>query len=191
MSIEFEIKTAFLKALSNLSAKKDVRTYLQGVAIICKDNELNLVATDGHVFGRLYKNINLPNFSLIIEQADVVNLCTLYKTSTLAFSFDKTRDDRVISYTVNDIRFTACDAKYPDFYRLLWSNVTPDGNANSYDLELLYKFVKVAKDLGCKKNTGHWCIEHSSKKETARMLLPKDTDIGEWCFDGLVCSLRV
>ena len=50
MSIEFEIKTAFLKALSNLSAKKDLRTYLQGVAIICKDNELSLVAQGVPVF---------------------------------------------------------------------------------------------------------------------------------------------
>lgn len=190
MSIEFEIKTAFLKALSNLSAKKDVRTYLHGVAIICKDNELNLVATDGHVFGRLYKSMDIPDFSLIMEDTDVVKLCTLYKTSTLLFSFDKTTDGRVISYTVNTTKFTAYDGKYPDFYRLLWSNTTPDGKANNYDLELLSKFVKVSKDLGCKKYTGIWGMEHSSKEATARMLLPKDTDIGEWFFDGLIARAR-
>ena len=191
MSIEFEIKTAFLKALSNLSAKKDLRTYLQGVAIICKDNELSLVASDGDVFGRLYKNITLPDFSLIIEGKDVVKLCTLYKTSTLSFSFDKTSyDDRVIDYSVNNTMFTACDSKFPDFYRLLWSNTIPDGKANNYDLELLSKFVKVSKDLGCKKYTGVWGMEHSSEKENARMLLPKDTDIGEWCFDGLIARAR-
>ena len=49
---------------------------------------------------------------------------------------------------------------------------------------------KVSKDLGCKKHIGVWGMEHSSEKENARMLLPKDTDIGEWFFDGLIASAR-
>ena len=53
--IKVTIPANYLLALQHLAPKKEVRYYLNGVAIIAKSGKISLVATDGHVMGCLSK----------------------------------------------------------------------------------------------------------------------------------------
>lgn len=152
---EFSIPAAVLKAALICSAKKDVRFYLQSVAI----DKGHVVSTDGNRM--FYAKIhglaeNLP--SLIIPNHSVEGFFKKAKIKNpLDFTIKITMQDGTNGRLwIDDIvePFKAIDAKYPD-----WTRVTArkealmfEGDFPSFNWEYMADFQKIAKLVGAKKH---------------------------------------
>ena len=100
-----------LNAMANLSAKKDIRYYLNGVLLEISNSIIRIVATDGHLLG-VYQQSNKGGdegefFKIIIPNEVISKLEKKVLQHTLTKDGDK--------YAIDNIGFSAIDGTFPDY----------------------------------------------------------------------------
>lgn len=175
---QFHIKQSTLDAMLLIAAKKDIRYYLNGVYIEFNDQISRAVGCDGHKLG-IYQNAapdNRGNGSIIIPRDVIENLPK--KCDILTFS--QISDTHWEINTGNaTIKFAPCDAKYPDFRRVVHGIQTAgtSGVAAGFNLDYLNQFEKCGNLLaGSKLRMGNRLRLHHNGDAAALVLLN--------CIDG-------
>jgi len=175
---QFHIKQSTLDAMLLIAAKKDIRYYLNGVYIEFNDQISRAVGCDGHKLG-IYQNAapdNRGNGSIIIPRDVIENLPK--KCDILTFS--QISDTHWEINTGNaTIKFAPCDAKYPDFRRVVHGIQTAgtSGVAAGFNLDYLNQFEKCGNLLaGSKLRMGNRLRLHHNGDAAALVLLN--------CVDG-------
>ena len=144
-----------IKAISHLSATKDVRFYLKGILIEATKTHTTLVATDGHILG-VYKNEEeneIPEnikFEFILPYDVLKKLkAPTIKYEYVILEFVPDENSKVNTVIIKSVSCTlmtqTIEGKFPD-----WRRILPRETSNEighYNPELLAKFIKVAKDL--------------------------------------------
>jgi DNA polymerase-3 subunit beta len=147
-----------VKAISHLSATKDIRFYLNGILVEATKTHTTLVATDGHVLG-VYKNEEeneIPEnfgYKFILPIDAIKNLkVSFIKDELISLEFERDEDWNVKTVTIKSVSCTlitqTIDGKFPDWRRILPRETTNE--LGHYNPELLVKFIKVAKEFGKK-----------------------------------------
>ncbi len=142
--MQFTVKTNELKALLICAAKKDIRTYLNGIHFESTTSGLVAVSTDGH-------RLLAVNFDTSTDwQAFGVNIpreAIEKAVKTKAVSLIVTLDGD--KFTLDDgsqaITGLICEGVFPDWRRVI-PNDTSDTTA-SFNNEYLHDFDKVARLL--------------------------------------------
>jgi len=175
---QFHIKQNTLDAMLLIAAKKDIRYYLNGVYIEFNDQISRAVGCDGHKLG-IFQNAapdNRGNGSIIVPREVIENLPK--KCDILTFS--QISDTHWEINTGNaTIKFAPCDAKYPDFRRVVHGIQTAgtSGVAAGYNLDYLNQFEKCGNILaGSKLRMGNRLRLHHNGDNAALVLLN--------CVDG-------
>ena len=139
--MELTIKAGVLSALTNLSGKKDIRYYLNGVLVEVKDNTLRLVATDGHVMGIYQQELEEPSEAMrLVIPNEVIAKLDKKTTNVLICDQDQWRAD--------NINFAPIDGQYPDYMRVLPAKIS--GEVAQFNPDFIARFAKVAKALSSK-----------------------------------------
>jgi DNA polymerase-3 subunit beta len=175
---QFHINQSTLDAMLLIAAKKDIRYYLNGVYIEFNDQISRAVGCDGHKLG-IYQNAapdNRGNGSIIIPRNVIENLPK--KCGILTFS---KFDDVLWQIDTGNatIKFAPCDAKYPDFRRVVHGIQTAgtSGIAAGYNLNYLNDFEKCGNILaGSKLRMGNRLNLHHNGDAAGLVLLN--------CVDG-------
>jgi DNA polymerase III sliding clamp (beta) subunit (PCNA family) len=190
--IKVTIPANYLLALQHLAPKKEVRYYLNGVAIIAKSGKISLVATDGKVMGCLSKtDYEGKDFSCILGNETLKSL-SIFKGKEVDFVLHEGADGFVLKGIANGLVFDAIDGKFPDFERVLHGyNHAYNGQAAQLDIELLSKFTSVAKTLGNTKFAGNWRLLHNGASNSVGVYKNDATETGEWNWSGVIMPLRV
>ena len=190
--IKVTIPANYLLALQHLAPKKEVRYYLNGVAIIAKSGKISLVATDGKVMGCLSKvDYEGKDFSCILSNETLKSL-SIFKGKEVDFDLREDKDGFVLKGIANGLVFDAIDGKFPDFERVLHVyNHAYNGQAAQLDIELLSKFTSVAKTLGNTKFAGNWRLLHNGASNSVGVYKNDATETGEWHWSGVIMPLRV
>ena len=147
-----------IKAISHLSATKDIRFYLNGILVEATKTHTTLVATDGHVLG-VYKNEEeneIPEnvkYEFILPNDALKNLkASIIKDELVSLEFERDENSKVITVIIKSVSITlttqTIDGKFPDFRRVLPRETTNE--PGHYNPELLARSIKVAKDFGMK-----------------------------------------
>ena len=147
-----------IKAISHLSATKDIRFYLNGILVEATKTHTTLVATDGHVLG-VYKNEEeneIPEetkFEFILPNDTLKNLkSAIIKGELISLEFEPDETSKVNSVIIKSLSITlttqTIDAKFPDWRRVLPRETTNE--LGHYNPELPARFIKVAKEFGKK-----------------------------------------
>jgi DNA polymerase-3 subunit beta len=126
-----EFKT-LLKQVDFAMAQQDIRYYLNGLLIEVKDNNINIVGTDGHRLS--FTSLKLKNptnpAQVIVPRKTIVELTKL---------LNDTEDQLEISFTKNQVNFKfneidlitkVIDGKFPDY-----SRVIPQGHNNVFNVD--------------------------------------------------------
>ena len=174
----FYIKQSTLDAMLLIAAKKDIRYYLNGVYIEFNATTTRAVGCDGHKLG-IFQNTapdNRGNGSIIVPREVIENLPK--KCDILTFS--QISDTHWEINTGNaTIKFAPCDAKYPDFRRVVHGIQTAgtSGVAAGFNLDYLNQFEKCGNILaGSKLRMGNRLRLHHNGDNAALVLLN--------CVDG-------
>ena len=175
---QFHIKQLTLDAMLLIAAKKDIRYYLNGVYIEFNDQITRAVGCDGHKLG-IFQNAapdNRGNGSIIVPREVIENLPK--KCDILTFS---KFDDVLWQIDTGNatIKFAPCDAKYPDFRRVVHGIQTAgtSGAAAGFNLDYLNQFEKCGNLLaGSKLRMGNRLRLHHNGDAAALVLLN--------CVDG-------
>jgi len=143
------IPAGYLPAISLFTAKKDIRYYLNGVAI----NAGHLVATNGHYCGALLID-GITDVDLIIPTDTITQCLKLMTTkqkimSEITLSIPDDQINKLCTITVNgtDIHFAAIDGRFPDWKRIIVENneVVP---FPAFDWNQMTLFSKASRFLG-------------------------------------------
>jgi DNA polymerase-3 subunit beta len=175
----FHIKQTTLDAMLLIAAKKDIRYYLNGVYIEFNAQITRAVGCDGHKLG-IYQNAapdNRGNGSIIVPREVIENLPK--KCDVLTFTQNDTGAGWTINTGATTVSFTPCDAKYPDFRRVVSSIQTAgtSGAAAGFNLDYLNQFEKCGNLLaGSKLRMGNRLRLHHNGDAAALVLLN--------CVDG-------
>jgi DNA polymerase-3 subunit beta len=178
MNSQFHIQQSTLDGLLLIAGKKDIRYYLNGVYIEFNDQITRAVGCDGHKLG-IYQAAapdNRGNGSIIIPRDVIENLPK--KAGILTFS-QVSETHWAIDTGAATIKFAPCDAKYPDFRRVVHPIQTTgtSGIAAGFNLNYLNQFEKCGNLLaGSKLRMGNRLRLHHNGDAAALVMLN--------CVDG-------
>jgi DNA polymerase III subunit beta len=178
MQNQFHVSQSTLDAMLLLAGKKDIRYYLNGLNIEWNSEITRVIACDGHKLG-IYQAAapdNRGNGSITIPRDAIESLPK--KCGVLTFS-QLTETHWQIDTGAAIIKFIPCDAKYPDFRRVVHPIQTAgtNGVAAGFNLEYLNQFEKCGNLLaGNKLRVGNRLRLHHNGDGAALVLLN--------CVDG-------
>lgn len=161
-----------------IAGKKDIRYYLNGLCVEYSSEITRVIACDGHKLG-IYQAAAPDNRGAgsIIIPRDVIESLPK-KAGILTFS-QITETFWSIDTGVATIKFVPCDAKYPDFRRVVHpiQAAGTSGAAAGFNLEYLNQFEKCGNLLaGSKLRVGNRLRLHHNGDAAALVLLN--------CVDG-------
>lgn len=171
--IFYTVPYVLLKAAVMCAAKKDVRWYLQGVAL----NRGHVVATDGHrMFYAPCKGIKESDDCIIPSEA----------IKELAKAVGRTRElDKKVVITINGnegtlrvedaiVYFNPTNARYPDWHRVkARESVDPVKYTTvCFNWEYMHDFKKIAQVLGDKVGTVYLKPAAETQTAGASVLFP-------------------
>jgi len=122
---------ALLKQVDFSMAQQDIRYYLNGLLVEVKENNINIVGTDGHRLSFTSLELKAPPQSsqAIVPRKTIVELVKLLKDTDdpLEISFSGNQ----VHFKFNDIDMITkiIDGKFPDY-----SRVIPEGHINSFNI---------------------------------------------------------
>lgn len=147
-----------LKAALLFAPKKDARYYLNGVLFETLHGQARLVATDGNMLGvfRLGE-CSLPDTQIIIprEKIEVIKL----KADEVTL---RPGDGKICAlvYAGEEYTFTAIDARFPDYRRVIPSGVM-SGESAQFSSELIVVLDKAYKVLNSSSKWNMPYISHN------------------------------
>jgi len=122
---------ALLKQVDFSMAQQDIRYYLNGLLIEVKENNMNIVGTDGHRLSFTSLELKTPSqpAQVIVPRKTIVELVKLLKDTDdpLEISFSGNQ----VHFKFNDIDMITkiIDGKFPDY-----SRVIPEGHINTFNI---------------------------------------------------------
>lgn len=173
MQNQFHVQQSTLDAMLLIAGKKDIRYYLNGVNIEWNSEFTRAIGCDGHKLG-IYQAAapdNRGNGSIIIPRDVIESLPK--KAGILTFS-QVTETHWQIDTGTATIKFAPCDAKYPDFRRVVHpiQAAGTSGVAAGFNLEYLNQFEKCGNLLaGSKLRVGNRLRLHHNGDAAALVLL--------------------
>jgi DNA polymerase-3 subunit beta len=123
---------ALLKQVDFAMAQQDIRYYLNGLLIEVKEQNINIVGTDGHRLSFTSTSLNTPSqpAQVIVPRKTIVELVKLLNDTEdlLEISLSKNQ----VGFKFNDINLITkvIDGKFPDY-----SRVIPEGHKNSFNID--------------------------------------------------------
>jgi len=121
-----------LKQVDFSMAQQDIRYYLNGLLIEIKDNNLNIVGTDGHRLSFTSTALKDPckNIQVIVPRKTIVELVKLLSDSDAIVEVGLTNNQVNFNFNDIDLITKVIDGKFPDY-----SRVIPNGHDNSFDID--------------------------------------------------------
>ncbi len=189
-NIEIEIPMQLLDAATYCAAVRDVRFYLNGIAL----DKGHIVSTDGHRgFACELKGVS-PDMPQIIIPTDVVKFFlkkvpTKNRRGNCTLRFDfKTRQGEFTYEGLNAKEvFLGTDAKYPDWQRIFPRSVDSEykGIYPQFNWSYMYDFQKIQKALGGK---GLLASLHPKSANEAALVTFDNTDFDH--AKGVIMPMR-
>jgi len=155
------INIQFLKAAALISSREETRYYLNGVCVEARENDVNLIATDGHRIIALndaadWGESEDRSFTIIIP-LDIIADIKLFKPITHGTLTVAEGGKYLLQYCGRDYLFAPIDGTFPDWRRIVPPEV--DGKVAQFNAQYIGDLAKVAKALGDKE--GKVFIHHN------------------------------
>jgi DNA polymerase-3 subunit beta len=148
--MKFQIDFDILKGLNVLSAKKDVRYYMNGVFIEITPKGAYFVATDGHKMGIWHESeITAPETISHVIPATLIDQVSKAINKTINLVEIDLGPMIEINNLNNVFKAPAIDGKYPDFRRVIPETI--NNEIAQFDPEFLSQFYKCAAILNSVK----------------------------------------
>jgi hypothetical protein len=152
--MKFTLKRKDIRGMLHLSAKKDIRYYLQGINVVRDNRGTYIEATDGHILGRLFIdgiqtdtpiNVILPTEHLIKLKGTKRQGDDFLHFSVDGFAVECISDNQTV-------RFQAIDARFPDTDRVI-PMVFKDEDIKpaTFNPDLLVRFVDFSEEIWGKR----------------------------------------
>jgi len=154
---QFSIKLSTLKGLVILSAKKDIRFYLQSIKIEFNCKFTRCIATNGHVLGIHQENQeNGGAGSVLVPREIIDNIKVSKRDLDHAALFTQISETKwSIKYIGNEVIFSPLDGKFPEYSRVV-NQIKTSGEPAFYDFEYLIDFTKVVNTIGAASLNLHY-----------------------------------
>lgn len=148
--MKFTIQRKHIRAMLNLTAKKDIRYYLQGINVVRDNRGTYIEATDGHILGRLLidgiKSDTKCNVILPSEQLIKLKGTKKQGGDFLHFSVDGMAVECICGEST--VRFLAHEARFPDTDRVIpLVFKEEDIKPATFNPDLLSRFVDVSEEI--------------------------------------------
>lgn len=181
--ITLPIKDLF--AVSHFAAKKDVRYYLNGIAL----NRGHVVATNGHYMAAIPVNCLSDDIDIIIPN-DILNLflkgisTTDKKTEKdVEIHLDKTNNYYFLKFQEIEISFKPIDGTFPDWKRIMPADDLEIEPCPNFNWDYMALFAKAAKILSGQSVGEAYLSTHGTK--SALVSFPKYQE-----FIGVIMPMR-
>ena len=169
------IPAKYLKAALLFASKKDVRYYLNGVLFEVLNGQARLVATDGQILGVFQLGeCSLPD-TQIINPRDCHETIKP-KAGEVALRPVNGRTCALV-YAGDEYTFTAIDARFPDYRRVIPSGVA-SGESAQFSSELIVVLDKAYKVLNPSSKWNMPYISHNGSRSGALVDLNDDNFLG-------------
>jgi len=145
-------------------AQQDIRYYLNGLLVLVEDQQLRLVATDGHrlAYAAMGLAANLPRIEVIVPRKTVLELSKLLSDSDDEVKLELSATQAAFSFGDVELVSKLVDGKFPDYTRVI---PTQHKNALTIDRELLRQSLQRAAILSNEKFRGvRWVLTDGSLK---------------------------
>ena len=154
---QFSIKLSTLKGLVILSAKKDIRYYLQGVKLEFNSKFTRCIATNGHILGINQENQENQGAGSVLVPREIIDNIKVSKKELdhIALFTQISEIKWSIKYMGNEVIFSPLDAKFPDYSRVV-NQVKTSGEPAFYNLDYLIDFSKVINTIGATSLNLHY-----------------------------------
>ncbi|MDB4039955.1 DNA polymerase III subunit beta [Methylophilaceae bacterium] len=123
---------ALLKQVDFAMAQQDIRYYLNGLLIEVKDNNINIVGTDGHRLSFTSLALKDPTkpVQIIVPRKTIVELVKLLNDTDDLLEISFSNNQAAFKFNDIDLITKVIDGKFPDY-----SRVIPQGHNNFFDIE--------------------------------------------------------
>ena len=199
--MKFTIQRKHIRAMLHLSAKKDIRYYLQGVNVVRDNRGTYLEATDGHILGRLLIDgiKSDTKYNVVLPSEHLAKLKGTKKQGDdwLHFSVDGLAVECICGEST--IRFSAHDARFPDTDRVIpLVFKDEDIKPSTFNPDLLSRFVDLSEDLYGKRQIPNLLqrgldsviVSFGLADNFVGVLMPIRSDgqarVPEWCYQPSV-----
>jgi DNA polymerase-3 subunit beta len=145
-------------------AQQDIRYYLNGLLVLVEDQQLRLVATDGHrlAYAAMALASNLPRQEVIVPRKTILELSKLLADSDEEVRIDLSAGQAAFGFGAVELVSKLVDGKFPDYTRVI---PTQHKNRLSLDRELLRQSLQRAAILSNEKFRGvRWVLTDGSLK---------------------------
>ena len=116
-------------------AQQDIRYYLNGMLLVIGDNEIKVIATDGHRLSFASAKLDqseLPSQEVILPRKTVVELMRLLSDSDDEIELVIGKNQVKFSFSNITVTSKIVDGKFPDFNRVI-----PTGYSNHFTIDRL------------------------------------------------------
>ncbi|HET9736472.1 MAG TPA: DNA polymerase III subunit beta [Burkholderiales bacterium] len=145
-------------------AQQDIRYYLNGLLVLVEDQQLRLVATDGHrlAYAAMPLASSLPRQEVIVPRKTILELSKLLADSDEEVRIELSAGQAAFGFGAVELVSKLVDGKFPDYTRVI---PTQHKNRLSLDRELLRQSLQRAAILSNEKFRGvRWVLTDGSLK---------------------------
>ena len=195
--MKFSIQRKHIRAMLHLAAKKDIRSYLQGVNVVRDNRGTYLEATDGHILGRLsIDGIKADaKINVVLPTDQLIKLKGTKKQGEewLHFSVDGLAVECICGEST--MRFSAHDARFPDADRVIpLVFKEEDIKPATFNPDLLSRFVDFSEEIYGKRQipqllqrgTNSIIVSFSLDDNFVGVMMPMRAEctakVPEWCY---------
>ena len=145
-------------------AQQDIRYYLNGLLVLVEDQQLRLVATDGHrlAYAVMALPASLPRQEVIVPRKTVLELSKLLADTDEEVKIELSAGQAAFGFGTVELVSKLVDGKFPDYTRVI---PTQHKNKLSLDRDLLRQSLQRAAILSNEKFRGvRWVLTDGSLK---------------------------
>jgi DNA polymerase-3 subunit beta len=145
-------------------AQQDIRYYLNGLLVLVEDQQLRLVATDGHrlAYASMKLPASLPRIEVIVPRKTVLELSKLLGDGEEEVKIDLSGAQAAFNLGSVELVTKLVDGKFPDYTRVI---PTQHKNLVKLDREVLRHALQRAAILSNEKFRGvRWVLTDGSLK---------------------------
>jgi DNA polymerase-3 subunit beta len=145
-------------------AQQDIRYYLNGLLVLVEDQQLRLVATDGHrlAYAAMALPASTPRQEVIVPRKTVLELSKLLADTDEEVKIELSTGQAAFGFGSVELVSKLVDGKFPDYTRVI---PTQHKNRLSLDRELLRQSLQRAAILSNEKFRGvRWVLTDGSLK---------------------------
>jgi len=145
-------------------AQQDIRYYLNGLLVLVEDQQLRLVATDGHrlAYAAMPLPASVPRQEVIVPRKTVLELSKLLADTEDELKIELSAGQAAFGFGAVELVSKLVDGKFPDYTRVI---PTQHKNRLTLDRELLRQSLQRAAILSNEKFRGvRWVLTDGSLK---------------------------